>query len=174
MALEAILVTKGTCGLYVAYKCVKFSTCRFKRSTSCYSTALYGGSGGGAFSEHPDICAATVISIIIRSGSLVDGIQLKYNLADGTYYQGSHHGGYGGGYEEFWLDFNAGERVVGVLGKSGNLVDQLGFITSLGRTIGPYGGSGGSSFKVDGCQVRGIYGRSGSLLDSIGFYCSAV
>ena len=102
----------------------------------------------------------------------MDGIQLIYRLANGQNYAGHHRGGHGGGFHEFSVNVDAGERVIGILGRSGSRVDQLAFITNHGKIFGPHGDCGGGRFYVQGCQVRGIYGRSGSLLDSIGFFCS--
>ena len=66
------------------------------------------------------------------------------------------------------------ERIAGVFGKSGGLLDQIGFVTNKGRIFGPYGGCGGGNFHVNSCHVRGIFGRSAGLIDSIGFFCSRV
>ena len=73
---------------------------------------------------------------------------------------------------EIKIDIAQGERIIGVFGKSGASVDQLGFVTNWGRIFGPYGGCGGSHFSVNSCLVRGIFGRAGSRIDAIGFYCS--
>ena len=104
----------------------------------------------------------------------MDAIQLTYRLADGTDYTSPYHGGYGGSYHEFSVDIDNGEKVIGVLGRSGNKVDQLAFITNHGRTFGPHGDCGGDIFAVEGCEVRGIFGRTGNVVDSIGFLCAAV
>ena len=110
---------------------------------------------------------------MIRSGSYIDSIQIVYRLSNGQDYTGIHRGGTGGSLKTYNVDVDGGERVIGVFGKSGSSVDLLGFVTNLGKIIGPYGEcGGGGDFRVDSCHVRGIYGRSGSSIDSIGFHCS--
>ena len=83
-----------------------------------------------------------------------------------------YRGGTGGGKHTININVDDGERIIGVFGRSGSKVDQLGFITNHGRIFGPYGGCGGGPFTVNSCLVRGIFGRSGAALDSIGFFCS--
>lgn len=73
---------------------------------------------------------------------------------------------------EFRVDVDNGEKIIGVFGKRGNLLDQIGFVTNKGKIFGPYGGCGGVNFHVSSCHIRGIFGRSGGLVDSIGFFCS--
>ena len=126
------------------------------------------GSGGGAF---PGNCRATIKRVRIRSGTLVDSIQITYRLRNGKYYTDAHHGGTGGGLHTFNVNVGKGERITGVFGRSGKELDQLGFITNWGRIFGPYGGNGGGYFNVNRCNVRGVFGRSGSRIDGIGFFC---
>ena len=122
---------------------------------------LYGGGGGGAFNTQ----SGSVRSIRIRSGSLIDSIQLVYRNGQTSGYYG------GGGGSPAQIDLALNERVVAIFGRSGALVDSLTFVTNLGRIFGPYGGGGGSPFQVSQCNLQGIYGRSGSLIDAIGFHC---
>ena len=148
-------------------------TCRAGEQSGCTRIAgPYGGRGGGAFHEFIDGCHATITKIIIRSGRLIDAIQVTYKKRNGHLYTSRQHGGNGGGVSTIQL--RDGEMIIGIFGKSGRLVDQLGFVTNYGRIFGPYGGSGGGSFRVNGCHLRGIFGGSGRLLDSIGFYCSSL
>ena len=104
----------------------------------------------------------------------MDAIQLTYMLSNGREYTAGWHGGRGGGKAEFRVNIKAGERIVGVFGKSGGLLDQIGFVTNKGRIFGPYGGCGGGNFHVNSCHFCGIFGRSAGLIDSIGFFCSRV
>ena len=149
------------------------STYRTEIQSGCqFSEGTFGGGGGGAFNELPDDCRAVARIIRIRSGSRLDSIQVTYRLSNGRDHTADKHGGSGGGSHTVNIDVDGGERVIGVFGKSGGSVDQLGFITSRGRIFGPYGGCGGGYFRVNSCLLRGIFGRSGSRIDSIGFFCS--
>ena len=109
---------------------------------------------------------------MLRSGSRIDSIQITYRLSSGQDSTGSRRGGNGGGEHTIDIDVDGGERLIGVFGRSGGAVDQLGFVTNKGKIFGPYGGCGGGPFTVNSCLVRGIFGRSGSAIDSIGFHCS--
>lgn len=146
-------------------------------------TRLYGGSGGEPFSDElPD--GARIIEVKVRHGEYVDGIQLVWQLADGSGVFGPYHGGQGGTEDGFILA--PGEVIEIIHGASGDLVDSLSFQTSLGHSYGPYGGGGGipfvETFKAEpnpidhapGAMVSraltGIYGQSGDLLDAIGFW----
>ena len=137
-----------------------------------FSAGSFGGGGGKAFKELPDNCGATIRRIKIRSGSVIDGIQIVYRLSNGQGYTGKHHGGTGGGLHTVNINTEGGERIIGVSGRAGGFIDQIEFVTNWGRLLGPYGGCGGDNFKVNSCHVRGIFGRSAALLDSIGFFCS--
>ena len=156
----------------MAVTCTIFRVQKRQTIGCTFSAGTYGGGGGGAFNEVPNSCGATVSQIRLRSGSVIDGIQLSYKFSNGHYYTAGHHGGRGGGERVFNVNVNGGEKIIGIFGKSGSKVDQLGFITNHGRIFGPHGGCGGGRFHVHTCHLRGIYGRSGSLLDSIGFFCS--
>ena len=151
-----------------------FEINRTRRSNGgCTSSAgTFGGGGGGAFNELLDDCRATISRVTIRHGRVVDAIQISYRLSSGQDYVAGWHGGRGGRQTVFRVNVDGGERVVGVFGKSGGKVDQIGFVTNHGRIFGPYGGSGGSNFRVNSCDVRGIFGRSGRVIDSIGFFCA--
>ena len=165
--------------MYIGHKngnqcCFILFACRSRIQTSgChFSEGAFGGGGGGSFNELPNNCGAVVRRIVLRSGSLIDAIQVTYRLSNGQDSTGSNYGGTGGGKHTIDIDVDNGERLIGVFGKSGSRVDQLGFVTNKGRIFGPYGGCGGGSFTVNSCLVRGIFGRSGSGIDSIGFHCS--
>ena len=164
---------KNNANIFCQLTPINVHTCRAEEQSGCTRTAgPYGGGGGGAFHEFIDGCHAIVRKIIIRSGRLIDAIQVTYKKRNGRLYTSRQRGGNGGGKSTIIL--RRGEIIVGIFGKTGRLVDQLGFVTNHGRIFGPYGGNGGGSFKVHGCHLRGIFGRSGSLIDSIGFYCSSV
>ena len=149
------------------------SQLQIQQSSGCeFSAGTFGGGGGGSFNELYDNCRATIRRIIIRSGSRLDSIQVTYRLSTGQDYTGERRGGTGGSEQKIEIDVDGGEQVIGVFGRSGGEVDQLGFVTNKGRIFGPYGGCGGGSFTVNSCLVRGIFGRAGKRIDSIGFSCS--
>lgn len=152
-------------------------------SANNHQTGLHGGGGGAPFSDQlPD--GARVCGVRIRHGQYVDGIQLSWVTADGTRVDGPYHGGQGGSEDSFTLA--PGEQIDYITGRSGDLVDQLNFFTSLNNRYGPYGGDGGDDFVVSlraGIDpldespeakvihpLTGICGRSGDLLDAIGFW----
>lgn len=116
----------------------KIAGCKFPAGT-------FGGGGGDVFSEILDNCGAVIQRIEIRSGGVIDSIQITYRLSSGKCYTGDLHGGAGGQLHTIDIDVVRGERIIDVFGKSGALVDQLGFITNQGRIFGPYGGSGGKT-----------------------------
>ncbi len=151
-----------------------YTTNQFRRkrqSSGCFPTGLYGGKGGGAFHELLDDCQATIKKIVLRTGSLVDSVQVTYRLSNGKDYTAGVHGGKGGHRTVIEIDVQKGEKIIGAFGKTGRLVDNIGFFTNQGRVFGPYGGKGGGDFSVHLCSIRGVFGRVGSLVDSIGFYC---
>ena len=122
---------------------------------------LYGGAGGSAFDSQGD----AVRSISIRSGSLIDSIQLEYLNGQTS----KQLGGSGGSLAQ--IDLDTDERIVAIFGRSGAFVDSLTFVTNVGRIFGPYGGDGGSPFQVPECKLSGVFGRSADLVDAIGFHC---
>jgi hypothetical protein len=149
--------------------------------TQIFKTSSYGGGGGGAFDDIQSAGAApleAIKAIAVRTGTYVDQLAATYSLAGGGTSTPSH-GGNGGSPVD--LQLVPGEKVIGVQGRSGSLVDQIGFLTAIDygggdppflQTYGPYGGGGGAPFTIWG-EVVGFYGRSGSLLDAIGCYIGA-
>lgn len=150
---------------------------------------MRGGSGGEPFSDQiPD--GARICAVLIRHGEYVDGIQLCWEMADGSVVFGPYHGGQGGTEDRFVLA--PGERITAYTCSSGDLIDSLTFKTSAGNVHGPYGGGGGQSFSVDYTEfqtwwdmwddggtgtstgeVAGIFGRSGDVLDALGFWITS-
>ena len=135
----------------------------------------FGGKGGIAFKDPIETHIPAIIGIKalrIRHGDQVDSIQVTQLLADGSTYVSPKHGGNGG--QETYIEFEVGEEIVKVLGKTNSvLVDQLTFIAKTAngtqRRYGPFGKTGQSPITVTG-KILGLFGRSGTLLDAVGFY----
>jgi len=125
-----------------------------------------GGTGGAPFVEM--VAPGGVISsITIRSGSLIDSIQLTYRYKHQV--PSRIYGGGGGTARSFNLQ--QGEYITEFSGRSGRFVDSIYIKTNRGRTK-RWGGHGGErSFKFTGTRsspIQGIWGRSGVYIDAIG------
>ncbi|MBA8880878.1 jacalin-like lectin [Phyllobacterium myrsinacearum] len=83
--------------------------------------------------------SSPVTGVVLRSGSIIDSIQMIYGGQPGPI-----HGSPSSGKSHHW-NFEEGEAIIGVFGGAGGAVDQLIFRTNLGREIGT-GGSGGNYF----------------------------
>lgn len=135
-------------------------------------TDLFGGTGGRRFADPEPVPGSTRISrIVIRAGQFVDGISTTYVDHDGNSRR-FRHGGLGGTANV--IDFRPTERIIAVVGRSGTLLDRIAFDTidaaGTPRRHGPFGGSGGNVFRVDG-NIYGFVGRSTSTrIGAIGFY----
>ena len=152
---------------------------RVSRDFGCFSTTgSYGGGGGDSYQDiSTNFCDVDIRNVYIRSGSIVDAIQIQYRYPDGRLYTAPRRGGGGGDYHHFSV--SSGEKIIGVFGTKGKYrsyttVSRLYFVkkTRSGGVYiyGPYGRSATNyNFVVIG-DIKSIYGRSGSLLDSIGFY----
>jgi hypothetical protein len=65
---------------------------------------------------------------------------------------------------DYTVSLQPGETISAVFGRTGDLVDAIGFWTSVGRQFGPYGGIGGAPFEFNG-PVYAFFGgidRSGN------------
>jgi hypothetical protein len=64
------------------------------------------------------------------------------------------------------------EQIISVHGRSGVGLDSLGFTTSKGNIYGPWGGTGGGPYRINGpvCGFHGGRGNGGSLLNAIGVW----
>jgi hypothetical protein len=124
----------------------------------------YGGGGGGAFDDSGYI--GPITSITVRHGEYVDAIQVTYGGQ-----QAPQQGGDGG--QADTISLAQGEQVIAVVGRSGDLVDQIQFVTvspgNVLKTYGPYGGGGGSPFYINGA-VASFFGSSGEYLDAVGVW----
>jgi hypothetical protein len=142
-----------------------------------HKTTSYGGGGGAAFDDVQSSASPpkAILALAVRSGDYLDQIRASYRLANSGGVSPSHGGG-GGAPASIQLVPN--EKIIGIEGRSGDLVDQITFLTAvvygggdppLLRKHGPYGGPGGNPFTIWG-EVVAFHGRSGSLIDSIGCY----
>jgi len=133
------------------------------------ATELYGGLGGSPFADLNPPDASRIVEVRIRSGEMVDSVQVVYGLINGRTVLGPQHGGSGGGLNSFRLDID--EHIIGLAGRYGRNLDSLRIITNK-RTSQTFGGRGGTSdFRIDvpsGYLVIGFAGRSGVYVDAIG------
>lgn len=132
-------------------------------------TDQYGGHGGSRFADNlTETVKMTLLSI--RHGDYIDAIQTTWSTVDGRRITGERHGGNGG--TETVISFLDGEYINRIEGRSGAYVDQLTFYTNLGNKYGPYGGNGGTPFRLTNLCVGGFLGKSGDYLDAIGVFKS--
>jgi hypothetical protein len=137
-------------------------------------TAIVGGNGGSAFADQNVTTGARISEIRIRSGERVDSLQVVYMLSNGTLQEGPRHGGTGG--NAFVFTFDPDEYLVGISGRTGQMVDSIRIITNK-RTSLTFGGRGGDrDFQINipsGSTAIGFAGRSGNMIDAIGLTCVA-
>ena len=155
----------------------------FRASRSCgcsYTVGSYGGRTGVSFADiTTNPCGVSIRTIYIRSGAIVDAIQIEYQYPDGRRYTGPRRGGDGGGGDRI-IPVNPGEEIIGVFGSTGTLWNGLTLVSRLylvkrtssgGVSIyGPYGTYASTNTFVVIGDIKSIYGRHGEFLDAIGFY----
>lgn len=149
---------------------------RTKR-TACYTTRIYGGTGGAYFD---DGCTAGITQIDIHANSLtIRGIQATYRSFSGIVYTGPLHG-YAVGSLRSAQFYDSNEHIIAVVGTTGhnpnlsgsggNRVLQLAFLTNRNnRVFGPYGGPPLGDLFVVYKHVVSFIGQAGFDLDGIGF-----
>ncbi|WP_437551506.1 hypothetical protein WME97_10005 [Sorangium sp. So ce367] len=166
---------------------VGVATAAFSRSDAHVRMAYRGGTGGSWF-DIPCAHDEVAIGLYGRSGALVDQVglvcaPLQANGSIGPYSTRGSAGGYGGG--PFSTLCPSGEVLVGLEGRSGKYVDQIGiqcapvddWCSCGGVRNGYYagGGPGGGAF-TDTCPkgyvITSLSGRSGSLADAIQGVCT--
>ena len=153
---------------------VAFLAHRSRRSTACYASSLYGGTGGGYFTDKHSPCPSRVSRIYIYyDGRVISGFRAVYRYPSIT---GAMHGRARGKlYNVPLYHDEAITAVVGMVTHNGHpgRVFQLAFVTcrpnGTGRVLGPYGKQTGSLF-IFHAHVVSFRGRSGHDLDAIGFY----
>ncbi|XP_063285133.1 zymogen granule membrane protein 16-like [Pelobates fuscus] len=127
----------------------------------------HGSGGGTAFSFSSEQLNGPITGLRVRENpSHVLGLQFKYGDIWGTYY-----GNPSGTLHEVLL--YPGENITQVSGKSSSYVNEVIFITSLGRII-RFGQPSGNSFNdfplYRGTALRYVSGRYSSVIHSIGFH----
>ncbi|XP_063788566.1 zymogen granule membrane protein 16-like isoform X1 [Pseudophryne corroboree] len=127
----------------------------------------YGAGGGTAFSFSPEQVKGPITGLRVRENpSHIVGIQLQYGDVWGPYY-----GNPSGTLHEVLL--HRKENITQVSGKVASYVNDLIFVTSLGR-IFTFGQPSGTSFNdfplYDGTFLRYVSGRYSSVIHSIGFH----
>ena len=93
----------------------------------------FGGRNGAIFQDNP--AGLPITDIVVRAGSRVDGVEFFYGGRSGGL-----HGGSGGSPNK--LTLQPGEFIVSAYGRAGDSMDQLYFVTSMGRQVGAGGGGG--------------------------------
>lgn len=124
----------------------------------------HGGTRGTAFNDsHRIEDWGRITRIVVRSGSKIDALTVYYANNSWT-----THGGSGG--RPSVISLEKDEYIIKVSGRAGSVIDQLTFFTSKGRTLGPYGGGGGSPFSLDfqGQVLHFFTGRSSKKINRIG------
>ncbi len=178
--------------------------------TGSSNSARYGGGGGGDFNVQ---CPSgqVLVGFNVRTGSRVDRVQpicgtlnLVEDTATSTWTYRVTRGGLttlaavgGSGGTAYDMDCAGDQVAVGLVGRAGSELDQIGLICAtlqVTGTPGSYGGStrdavtltsrggnGGSAFSFTcaggpgtGGAIRGIFGRAGSRVDGLGVTCGEV
>jgi hypothetical protein len=135
-------------------------------------TKKIGGTSGTSFtlpSERAEILSTENITrIAIRHGRRIEQIQIEYSNRQG-FNQVEFIGNDAGKWSV--IELEEGEFITYITGRAGTLIDQLTFHTSMRRTFGPYGGSGGQEFEISipsDAKVIGFTGKAGPSINQIG------
>lgn len=98
---------------------------------------------------------------------VADGLQVTYLPGNNVVMRGSKAGTLAG-----VVTMAPGEQIVQVFGRSGTLIDAIGFKTSYGRSLGPWGGTGGGDYQVNGVVVGFFGGTVSGNIGALGVYTS--
>lgn len=139
----------------------------------------WGGDGG----DPQDIALGAgaalhrLVSIEVRSGGAIDALSFTYAAIDGASTppgRGAAPAGEAQGEARRGGARHGGLRDARAVGPHACVVRSLAFVTSAGKTHGPFGEEvGGAAFRVPvkgGGRVVGFFARSGWLLDAVGVY----
>eukprot|EP00884_Botryococcus_braunii_P022459 jgi/Botrbrau1/8898/Bobra.0148s0015.1 len=137
-------------------------------------TSLYGspGNSDAAWNSGPTWDALTAIRLWLRPdydrpAALIGGLQAVFAGREGPV------AGYMWG-APVLVTLEPGEQLAGAFGVSGLAIQELSFLTTSGRTLGPFGGgyTGGRPFSFSG-KIYSFFGTSSSVLGAftgIGFW----
>ncbi|KAI7907358.1 putative peptidase family-domain-containing protein [Cokeromyces recurvatus] len=134
--------------------------------TNILKSDVYGLGEGGDASNVIFINKPPLRKIIVHHGSFFDGFKLIWQ--DGSQ---SVIGKSGGGNSEF--EVFPGERIQGLVVRSGAWIDGLQFKMSSGRLSPWFGGQGGDIHIVEapsGYELVGFFGTAKSWMEQIGIY----
>ena len=158
-------------------------TCRSKRtSCACSSTVgAYGGREGTAFVDiTTNHCSVDITDIWVRSGDIIDSIQVRYRFPDGHSDTRPRRGGNGGVLTHIAVP--QGGKVIGITGgvtsynTYGRVITQLRVVALNSNNnlqiYGPYGTEmydDSYTFAVYG-DIKSILGYHRAYLDGLGVY----
>jgi len=117
----------------------------------------FGGRSGTPFQDNP--AGQKISDIVVYAGSRVDGVEFFYGGRSGGL-----HGARSGTPNK--LTLQPAESIVSAHGRAGDSMDQLVFVTNLGRQVGG-GGGGGSAWNAappsgSDAALLSIAGKQGS------------
>lgn len=142
----------------------------FPLSNGVFTSNWYGGNGGGFKKLFSGDQNAFVTRVCLRTGSLVDQIQLEFS--NGA--KAGPFGGNGGGHVCYPSSrhLSASECITSVKLRSGALIDGIQFVQKNGITSQWYGGYGGglNTGNLHGQCLTSMDARTGSLVDALKFY----
>jgi hypothetical protein len=135
-------------------------------------TKKVGGNQGTSFmlpsSRQAILSTDRITGIAIQHGRRVEQIELEYSIGEG-FNLVEHIGNDAGKWS--YIKLEPGEFITYITGQAGTLIDQITFHTSLRRTFGPYGGSGGQYFEItvpSDAMIIGFTGKVGPSINQIG------
>lgn len=135
-------------------------------------TKKIGGENGTSFmlpsSRQAILSTDRITGIAIQHGRRIEQIELEYSIGEG--FNLVEHIGNDAG-EWSYINLEPGEFITYITGQAGTLIDQITFHTSLRRTFGPYGGSGGQYFELtvpSDAMIIGFTGKVGPSIKQIG------
>lgn len=141
-------------------------------SAKVHFSEKVGGTNGTNFmlpAERFDILSTEDITrIAIQHGRRIEQIEIEYTNRQNIN-QVESVGNEAG--EWSYINLEEGEFITYITGRAGTLIDQITFHTSMRRTFGPYGGSGGQEFEISipsNAKVIGFTGKVGPSIKQIG------
>eukprot|EP00486_Rosalina_sp_Unknown_P010687 CAMPEP_0201584786 /NCGR_PEP_ID=MMETSP0190_2-20130828/114845_1 /ASSEMBLY_ACC=CAM_ASM_000263 /TAXON_ID=37353 /ORGANISM="Rosalina sp." /LENGTH=198 /DNA_ID=CAMNT_0048029461 /DNA_START=107 /DNA_END=699 /DNA_ORIENTATION=+ len=144
-------------------------TC-FPFTNGVYTSSWYGGNGGGHRTLYSGDQNAYITRVCLRTGSLVDQIQVWFSNGANA----GPYGGGGGGYNCYPSSgsLSGDNCITSVNVRSGSLIDGIQFHTKGGSTSDWYGGHGGGFHTVNYNNecLTSLNAKTGSLVDALQFY----